>query len=62
MTKADKNEQPAKSEPLMEGLDYYMEKGYFVLTEHFLRKRGHCCGNRCRHCPYGHEAVLRVQR
>ncbi|MFT4015995.1 MAG: DUF5522 domain-containing protein [Agriterribacter sp.] len=23
-----------------------------VLTESFLLKRGYCCGNGCRHCPY----------
>lgn len=30
--------------------------GYDVLTADFLRRRGHCCGSGCRHCPYG-EAV-----
>jgi hypothetical protein len=39
-------------EPLKEGVDYYLEKGNFVFTEHFLRKRGYCCGSGCRHCPY----------
>ena len=28
--------------------------GMWVMTEHGLRKRGTCCGNGCRHCPYGH--------
>ena len=37
---------------LVEGLDYYIEDGKMVLTAHFLRKRGWCCGNGCRHCPY----------
>jgi hypothetical protein len=27
-----------------------------VLTEHFLRRRGYCCGNLCRHCPYEDKA------
>jgi hypothetical protein len=27
--------------------------GLFVLTEAYLRQRGTCCGNGCRHCPYG---------
>ena len=33
------------------------ETGLRVLTRlrHFLR--GRCCGNACRHCVYGHEAV-----
>eukprot|EP00238_Polyblepharides_amylifera_P000359 CAMPEP_0196573630 /NCGR_PEP_ID=MMETSP1081-20130531/3503_1 /TAXON_ID=36882 /ORGANISM="Pyramimonas amylifera, Strain CCMP720" /LENGTH=116 /DNA_ID=CAMNT_0041891409 /DNA_START=164 /DNA_END=514 /DNA_ORIENTATION=+ len=30
--------------------------GYSVFTEIFLRGRP-CCGNKCRHCPYGHVNV-----
>ena len=26
--------------------------GLFVLTAAFLRDRGYCCANGCRHCPY----------
>jgi len=26
--------------------------GLQVMTEDFLRERGYCCGNGCRHCPY----------
>ena len=26
--------------------------GYEVFTADFLRRRGYCCGNGCRHCPY----------
>jgi hypothetical protein len=26
--------------------------GLFVLTASYLRDRGYCCGNGCRHCPY----------
>jgi hypothetical protein len=37
---------------LMEGIDYYVEKGNFVFTEWYHLKRGSCCGNGCRHCPY----------
>lgn len=39
----------------LEPEDYYEEDGKIVLTEHFLRKRGFCCGNICRHCPYGED-------
>jgi hypothetical protein len=39
-------------EPLRDGRDYYIENGYWVFTEHFLRQRGYCCGSGCRHCPY----------
>jgi Family of unknown function (DUF5522) len=37
---------------LKEGIDFYLENGYRVMTEHFLIKRGYCCSNGCRHCPY----------
>ena len=29
------------------------DSGLFVMTEQTLRNRGKCCGNGCRHCPYG---------
>jgi len=45
-------EKQKKEEP-----DYYFENGLMVFTEAFHRKRGYCCGNNCRHCPYGHEKV-----
>ncbi|KAG0001491.1 hypothetical protein BGZ79_004593 [Entomortierella chlamydospora] len=31
--------------------------GYSVMTELLHRRRGYCCGNACRHCPYNHENV-----
>ncbi|HXI11076.1 MAG TPA: DUF5522 domain-containing protein [Thermoanaerobaculia bacterium] len=37
---------------LVEGEDYYIEGGFVVFTESFLRKRGYCCESGCRHCPY----------
>jgi hypothetical protein len=47
-----------KQQPLVEGIDfYYNEQGYIVLTEAFHLKRGDCCGNGCKHCPYGYENV-----
>jgi hypothetical protein len=42
---------------LVEGVHYYMEDGLMVLTEHYHRIRGTCCGNACRHCPYDHRNV-----
>lgn len=42
--------------------DYYFSKeGYLVFTEKYHLKRGYCCGNRCRHCPFGHEGVKKVR-
>jgi len=37
--------------------DYYFENGLMVMTESYHLKRGYCCGNKCKHCPYQHEAV-----
>jgi len=40
----------------IDGLDTYIDPttGYQVLTSEALLKKGKCCGNSCRHCPYGH--------
>jgi len=38
---------------LSEG-DYYLsDQGYIVFTAQYLQKRGYCCQNGCKHCPYG---------
>ncbi|MGV4414358.1 DUF5522 domain-containing protein [Chryseobacterium sp. T1] len=34
---------------------YYNEDGYRVFTAKFHLKRGYCCKNGCRHCPYGYD-------
>lgn len=26
--------------------------GLYIATRHFLLRRGYCCANRCRNCPY----------
>ncbi len=39
-------------EKLVENIDYYFENNLMVLTAHFLKRRGYCCKNGCRHCPY----------
>ncbi len=53
MEKKTRKEQ--QSEKLIENVDYYFDKGLMVLTAHFLEKRGYCCQNGCRHCPYSNE-------
>lgn len=41
------------ADPLIEGEDYYMNpKGFRVMSKSYLTKRGYCCGNGCKHCPY----------
>jgi len=43
-----------KKEPLVEQEDYYYnEQGNWVFTGKYLLKRGYCCKNGCKHCPYG---------
>lgn len=37
---------------LVEGVDYIVEEGRVVFTALFHLRRGKCCGNSCRHCPY----------
>jgi len=33
--------------------DYYLnDKGFMVFTAAYLKKRGYCCQNGCKHCPY----------
>lgn len=33
--------------------DYYLnENGFIVFTESYHLKRGYCCNNSCKHCPY----------
>ncbi len=45
------------SQVLIEGIDFYFENRdgikFKVFTEFYLSKRGFCCKNFCRHCPYG---------
>lgn len=45
-------------EELKEGIDFYFdESGLMVLTKHFHLKRGFCCGNGCKNCPFDYENV-----
>jgi iron complex transport system substrate-binding protein len=37
---------------LEERRDYYVENGAMVFTDSYLFRRGYCCDNGCRHCPY----------
>jgi hypothetical protein len=38
---------------LIEGVDYYIDTCRWVFTAVYHLKRGDCCENGCRHCPYG---------
>ena len=37
--------------------DYYTEDGRVVFSAAYHRRRGVCCGNGCRHCPFDHVNV-----
>ena len=44
----------ASDEELIEGRDYIIdEQGRYVFTREYLLRRGYCCKNGCRNCPYG---------
>ncbi|MDD1781913.1 DUF5522 domain-containing protein [Enterovibrio sp. ZSDZ35] len=47
----------AANTQLIENIDYTKENGYMVLSAWYLLKRGKCCGNGCRHCPYGNAST-----
>ena len=48
---------------LVEGEDfYYNEQGYMVLTAKCHLKRGNCCGNGCKHCPFDFANVPEPKR
>ena len=38
---------------LVENEDYYLDNGLMVLTARYHLRRGYCCKQGCRHCPYG---------
>mgnify|MGYP000992426262 CR=1 FL=1 len=59
MLKNENSEQNPPREILTEGKDYYLENGYWVFTEHYLLRRGHCCGSGCRHCPYRKKKICK---
>lgn len=48
---SENGEQGEKA--FQEGVDYYVDsRGRYVFTGHYLKRRGYCCGNGCRHCPW----------
>lgn len=36
--------------------DFYLnDKGYRIFTKKYHLKRGYCCKNGCKHCPYNYD-------
>ncbi|WP_461140087.1 DUF5522 domain-containing protein [Spirosoma pomorum] len=45
-----------QSTPALTDEDYYMTPdGFLVFTAAYHQKRGYCCKNGCRHCPFGYK-------
>jgi len=53
-------EKTSTKQTLIENIDYYFENGLMVLTAHFLKNRGYCCNNGCRHCPYEKDSTKKA--
>jgi hypothetical protein len=57
----EKETQPA-SKRLIEGVDFYWDKGLFVFMEAYHLARGYCCESGCRHCPYNKKGLLNQKK
>ena len=53
MEKITKNKKEATRNRLNPEDFYMTTEGFMVFTEAYHLKRGYCCKNGCRHCPYG---------
>jgi len=60
---ARRNHVVTVHEAVARELDMYVDplSGYPAFTAHHLQRRD-CCGNRCRHCPWGHKNVGKTGR
>ncbi len=61
MKKVEVELEGEDSQDLVEGVDFYYEGGLLVLTKNYLLKRGRCCANGCRNCPYPKENPNRLK-
>jgi len=41
---------------------YFNNDGFVVFTAEYLLKRGYCCGNGCKNCPYEYKNVPEPKR
>ncbi|HLA53240.1 MAG TPA: DUF5522 domain-containing protein [Flavitalea sp.] len=53
------NKKPPSDE---EAESYSNDEGFTIFTEEYLLKRGYCCGNACRNCPYDYINVTEPRR
>lgn len=47
---------------IVENEDYYLDHGLMVLTARYHVRRGYCCEQGCRHCPYTEEPKDNIQK
>lgn len=48
-----KPKEKTRLKKLVENIDYYIdENNNHVFTAKYHLDRGHCCKNKCKHCPY----------
>ena len=40
------------SDKFLPGDFYWNEQGFRVFTKQYHLRRGYCCNNSCKHCPY----------
>ncbi len=40
------------AQSLLPGDFYHTPEGYLVFTAQYHQRRGYCCRNGCRHCPW----------
>ena len=56
---AEKIYTDAAGRVLIKDVDYYVDNGRWVFTAAYHLKRGYCCENDCRHCPYRDSSAAR---
>ena len=43
--------------------DFYLsDEGYIIFTEKYHLKRGYCCLNGCKHCPFKEKQDTRIKK
>ena len=58
MSKEEQGKAFEKTKSISQPMHYF-ENGMMVFTEAYHLQRGYCCGNGCRHCPYGNAGKKR---
>ena len=57
MTRSKETDNTVREKTKLLPSDFYIENGFKVMTEEYHTKRGYCCGNGCRHCPFTPKSI-----